>query len=236
MSLVVAVIIVVTAFLALYWVFYGQRKYNEMFMPKRKTKLKAILFDLDGVIIDSFEAWFNVFNHVRKNFKLKEVSKEEFRKHVWGGSVQANAKNYFKSKDIGEIEKTFKNLMQKYAKKTKLLPDAEKVLKEIKKKNIKIGLATNTFRKPVLDALKFHKIEKYFDAVITADDVERTKPYPDPIIKLCEKLKVMPDETILVGDTKNDYKAGKAAGCLVVGLNTHGDLIISKLSDMLQLI
>jgi len=56
------------------------------------------------------------------------------------------------------------------------------------------------------------------------------------VIKLCEKLNVMPDETILVGDTKNDYKAGKGAGCFVVGLNTDGDLVIDKLSDMLGLV
>ena len=128
MSLVIAIIIVGTAFLALYWVFYGQRRYNEMFMPKRKTKLKAVLFDLDGVILDSFEAWLNVFNHARKHFKLKEISKEEFRKNVWGGSVQADVKNYFKSKEVKEIEKLYKKLISKYTHKTKLMPDAIKVL------------------------------------------------------------------------------------------------------------
>jgi HAD superfamily hydrolase (TIGR01509 family) len=236
MSLVIAIIIVVTAFLALYWVFWGQRKYNEMFMPKRKTELKAVLFDLDGVIIDSFDAWHSVFNHVRKNFKLKVISKEEFRKKVWGGSVEADAKNYFKNRDAKEIEKAYLKLITKHLEKTKLLPDAVKVLEAVKKKKIKIGLVTNTFRKPVIDTLKFHKINKYFDAVVTSDDVEKAKPYPDAIIKLCEKLNVMPDEAIVVGDTKNDYKAGKAAGCFVIGLNTNGDLVISRLSDLLELV
>ena len=236
MSLVITIIIIGTAFLALYWVFYGQRKHNEMLMPKRKTQLKAILFDLDGVILDSFDAWYSVFNHVRKDLNLNAISKEEFRKKVWGGSVDVDAKNYFKNKDVKEIEKMYKTLISKYTHKTKLLPNAKNILKNIKKKNIKIGLVTNTFRKPVLDALKFHKIENYFDAIATVDDVKRAKPYPDSIIKLCEKLKVMPDEAIVVGDTKNDYKAGKSAGCLVIGLNTHGDLMISKLSDVLQLI
>ena len=236
MSLAIAVIIVGTAFLALYWVFWGQRKYNEMFMPKRKTKLKAVLFDLDGVLLNSFEAWYHVFNHVRKNLKLKEISRDEFKKKVWGGSVEADAKNYYKNKDVKEIEKAYRNLITKYIHKIELLPDTIKVLKAIKNKKIKIGLVTNTFREPTLETLKFHKIENYFDAVITSDDIEKVKPYPDAIIKLCEKLNVIPNEAILVGDTKNDYKAGRAAGCFVVGLNTHGDLIISKLSDLLELV
>jgi HAD superfamily hydrolase (TIGR01509 family) len=236
MTMVIAAIIVGTAFLALYWVFYGQRKYNDMFMPKRKTKLKAVLFDLDGVILDSFDAWFGVFNDVRKNFRLKEISKDEFKSKVWGGSVHADVKKYYKDKNVEEIEKIYKSLILKHVHETKLLPGAVKVLKNIKENKIKIGLVTNSFRKPVLKMLGFHKIRDYFDAVVTSEDVERAKPYPDPIIRLCEKLEVMPDEAILVGDTKNDYKAGKAAGCLVIGLNTNGDLIISQLNDLLELV
>lgn len=236
MSSVVAVIIVGTSLLALYWVFYGQRKYNEMFVTKRKTELKAVLFDFDGVIIDSFDAWYDVFNQVRNDFKLKELGKEEFRNNVWGGSVQADVKNYYKNKDAEGIEKLYKKLISKYIHKTKLLPNAKKTLENIKHKRIKIGLVTNAFRKPTLETLKFHKIKDYFDAVVTADDVEKPKPYPDSIIKLCEKLNVMPDEVIFVGDTKNDYKAGKSAGCFFIGLNTHGDLMISELSDLLELV
>jgi len=235
MSLI-AVIIVVTSFLALYWIFLGQRKYNEMFMPKIKPKLKAILFDLDGVLLDSFEAWYNVFNHVRKDLKLKEISREEFRKNTWGTSAENDVKMYFKGRSVKEIGNAYKTLIKKYIDKIKLLPDAVNVLKNVKGKNIKIGLVTNSYRKPTFEMLRFHKIENYFDAVVTIDDVKRAKPYPDSIIKLCEKLNVMPQEAILVGDTKNDFKAGRAASVFVVGLNTHGDLIISKLSDLLELV
>ncbi len=123
-----------------------------------------------------------------------------------------------------------------YANKSKLMPDAKRVLKKIKDKKIKIGLATNNFKNAVNAILKFHKIDNYFDAVVTGNDIEKAKPFPDSILKLCEKLKIMPDEAIYVGDTKNDYKAGKSAGCFVVGLNTQGDLIISELKDIQELI
>ena len=97
MSLTIAIILFVTAFLALYWAFYGQRKYNEMLNPKRKTELKAILFDFDGVIIDSFEAWFHTFNELRRKYKLKEFDKGEFRKNAWGTSYQGDAEKFFKN-------------------------------------------------------------------------------------------------------------------------------------------
>src|SRR3989338_4529496 len=114
MSALIAIIIVITAFLALYWVFYGQRKYNEMFNPKRKTELKAIIFDFDGVIIDSFEAWFHTFNELREEYKLKKFNKEEFRKNAWGTSYQGDAKKFFKSIDTEEVLKSYKKIRNKY--------------------------------------------------------------------------------------------------------------------------
>ena len=236
MSLTIAIILFVTAFLALYWVFYGQRKYNEMLNPKRKTELKAIIFDLDGVIIDSFDAWYHVFNQTRKHFKLTEFSKDKFRKKAWGKILNTELKENFPNQSVKEIKDQYRTLITKNVDKIKLLPNSKEVLQKIKKKNIKIGLVTNNFTKPTLKALKFHKISKYFDAILAEEDVEMPKPYPDGILKACEKLNVAPDEAIYVGDRENDYKAGKSAGCFVVGLNTKGDLIISKLKDILKLL
>ena len=233
---VLAIIIITTAVLAVYWVLYGQRKFNESLNPKRKTELKAVIFDLDGVLIDSFEAWFGVFNQTRRHFKLKEFSKEEFRKKSWGKILNKELKENFPNVSIKEIKDQYKYLITKNINKIKLLPNSKEVLQKIKNKNIKIGLVTNNFAKPVRKILELHKISKYFDAIVTEEDVKMPKPYPDGILKACEKLNVQPDEVIYVGDRENDYTAGKSAGAFVVGLNTKGDLVISELRDLLELI
>lgn len=235
MSLLIGIIIVGTAFLALYWVFYGQRQYNNMFVPKKKTKLKAVLFDMDGVLLDSFETSYLIFNGLREKCKLKAMSREEYIKSVWGGFFTDNMKKYLKTNNVEDIETYHKKLILKYKNEVRLMPGAKKVLKAIKNKKIKIGLVTNTLREQTLNTLKYHKIEDYFDTIVTGSDVEKAKPHPDPILKACERLGVIPEETIYIGDTKFDYKAGKAAGCLVVGLNSDGDLVIGKLSDLLGL-
>jgi len=236
MSILITAIVIGSALLAFYWIFHGQGKYNDMFRSKRKTELKAVLFDMDGVIIDSFDAWFSVFNQLRKKHNLEEMSKEEFKKKAWGIIANDKVKELFNNENPTKIFNEYQTLIKKYINKIKLLDNAEKVLQTIKKKNIKIGIVTNNFTKPTLKILKHHKIKHYFDAIVTTEDVEKPKPHPEAVLKLCEKLKVSPDETILVGDTPNDYKAGKSAGCFVVGLNTHGDLIISKLTDLLKLV
>ena len=124
----------------------------------------------------------------------------------------------------------------KHMDKGKLMKNAKEVLNKIKEKKLKIGLVTNTTTKRAEAELKFHKVRELFDVVVTADDVERPKPYPDPILKACELLGVQADEIMYVGDTTNDYKAGKSAGAFVIGFNTKGDLIISELRNILELL
>jgi len=236
MTLLIKIIIVITGILAIYWVFYGQRKYNEMFMPKKKIKLKAVIFDLDGVIIDSFDLWFRVFNKLREKHKLKAYTIAQFKKNVWGGSVDNDAKNHFNNIDVNDLKKEYLKLIIKNISESKLLSNAIEVLNKIKKKGLKVGLITNNFTSFVEKVLEHHKIKNKFDAIITADDVEKPKPNAEGIFKLCKKLNLRPDETILVGDSVYDVQAGQAAGCFVIGLEVHGDLIISELKDLYQLV
>ena len=127
-SISIGIIIVVTGLLSLYWVFYGQRKYNEMALPKKDVELKAILFDMDGVIIDSFDAWLNVVNLARKELNLKSMGKEEFRNEAWGTSVQADVKKYYKNKSVEEISAIYEGLMLESVDKTRLMPDVTNII------------------------------------------------------------------------------------------------------------
>ena len=207
-----------------------------MMNPKRKTELKAILFDLDGFIVDSFDAWHSVINETRKKYKLKTFSKEEYRKRGWSKPLEVEVAKTFDEQDTKKISNEIKAKVKGHIDKIQLLPGAKEVLEKIHNKKYKIGLVTNNYTNLVNKILNRHKIKKYFDAIVTFDDVEKPKPYPDSILKVCKKLKVETDETMYIGDAKVDYKAGKSAGCFVVGFNTHGDLIISKLKDLLELI
>jgi len=232
----IGIIIVVTGFLVLYWVFIGQRKYNDMFMPKRKTKLKAIVFDFDGVIADSFERQYAVFHELAKKFGKMDLSKEEFKKKIWGNSVRKTVQNYFKGHTFEEVQKEYNKLSIKFTKKLKIMDDADKILKKIKEKKFKMALVSNALRGRLDNDTKALNVSKFFDVIVAGDDVIKAKPYPDSILKACETLKVAPDEIIYVGDTKYDYQAGKSAGAFVVGLNTDGDLVISELKDLLELL
>lgn len=233
MNNLLIMIMSLTSILVFYWVLVGQWKQNTMF---RQNKIKAILFDLDGVLIDSHDAWFNVFNLTRKKFKLQQIKIEEFDKHIWGGSIEREAKIYFKNIKVEEIAKIYYSNLSKFTKDIKINPYLHYTLKNIKDKKLKLGIVTNSYRKPVLSILNFHGIKGIFDIIIAGDEIKIGKPDPEGILKACKKLKVSPEETLFIGDTKNDINAGKNAGCFTIGYNIDGDLKIDNLKDILKLL
>ena len=89
------------------------------------------------------------------------MSREEYRKSVWGGFFTDNVKKYMKTNNVGDIETYHKKLILKYKNEVRLMPDAKAVLKAIKNKKIKIGLVTNTLRSQTL-----HKNENNFNICI----------------------------------------------------------------------
>lgn len=227
----------ISTIFAVYWIVVGQWKYNKMMkQTDKKSKLKAIIFDLDGVIIDSLDAWVNVFNNARQYYKLPKITKKEFVDKIWGGTIERDIKIYFKGKTIKEISKHYFSNMGKFKANTKLSPNVKEILRKIKNKNIKLGLVTNTYKKPTLEILGYHKIKDFFNAVVGGDGVKQGKPAPDSLLEVCKRLNVKPEEAILVGDTKNDFGAAKNANMFFIGYKINGDLKINDLNALLRLI
>jgi len=192
--------------------------------------VKAILFDMDGVLIDSHDVWIDLFNLTLRNFNKEEISEDEFNKNAWAQDIGLVAKKYFKDiplKDI--VDFYFANFM-KFKEKIKLIPNVEELLKALKERQIKIVLVSNTYHDLQRKMLESVGLLKYFYFTVGADDVENGKPAPDMIIYACKKLKIEPKETILVGDTIYDKQSAEAAGCGFIGykLGDVEDLIEIK--------
>lgn len=192
----------------------------------------VVLFDLDGVLIDSFEPWFIAFNQTLDHFGLAKISKEKFRRKFWGPELKINldrigldedAVRYCQSQYIGLIDKV------------KLYQNAKKILETVRR-TYKTGLVTNTPKEGVSKILSHFRLGSYFDGVVTGDDVSVAKPNPEIVIKACGLLGVDPKDAILVGDTKSDVLAGRGAGCTVVGLNVDADKKIRDLTELLRLL
>jgi len=192
-----------------------------------KIKPSAILFDMDGVLVDSLDSWWNALNYSLKHFNHKAISKKEFIEKYWGHDLFYNLNKMKLPEEVGLF---CNDVYYKYVDKIRLYPHVKDTLEKLN--NYKKSIITNTPKKCTIQILKNFKLEKYFDIVLTSSDVSVAKPDPEIVVKSCKKLNVKPENTVLVGDTDSDIKAGKAAGCKVIGVKIKGDYIINDISEL----
>jgi len=184
----------------------------------KEKKIEAVLFDLDGVLINSFESWYQAFNAMLKSYKKEEMSRAEFNAKCWGPDLKHNLAALNLDAEAGEycINEQL-NLIERI----ELFPGAKEVLSRIREEyKLKVGLVTNTPRKNVYRILEHFHLFNLFDVIVTGDDVKKGKPDAEMVIEACEKLNVKPENVILVGDTESDFMAGKSAGCAVIGVGS----------------
>jgi pyrophosphatase PpaX len=196
-----------------------------------KLKPGAILFDMDGVLVDSLDSWWISLNTALKKYNHKELSKEEFLSKYWGHDLYDNIKKMNLPLEVGR----FCNIIYgKNINKIKIYVETKDTLKKLN--SYKKAIITNTPKDCAVQILKRFNIEKYFEFVMTSDDVKMAKPNPEIVIKSCKKLRLKPENVVLVGDTDSDVKAGRDAGCKVIGINIDADYTIKNISELTKII
>jgi len=204
--------------------------------------VKAVIFDMDGVIVDTEKYHEMAYRRVsdiagskindKEVVKLKGVTAVEifqylFKKH----NIKKNPKKYALIKD---------NVYRSFLKNIRPLPGVLNLLKRLKKKKIKIALASSGSRLNVQFILKKLKIKTYFDAVVNGEQVKKGKPNPEIFLKAAKELKVNPKECIVIEDAVNGVKAAKKANIYCAAITTtfprsklkDADIIIDKLSEL----
>ncbi len=190
-----------------------------------------MLFDLDGVLLNSYYFWFHLFNHTLKHFGHKPISLKVFRKN-WGKSTEEDVKKFMPESTIEEVKSHFFRNMQLYKNYLKVNPLARTTLEKLRRLNYKLGCVTNSHRRIIKWQLEATGLKKYFQVIISADDVQRPKPEPEMLYKACKKLGVRPYNTAFVGDTRTDLIAGKRAGCVVIGYKIKNRIKIESLKAL----
>lgn len=207
-------------------------------IQRNDTKLRharAVLFDLDGVLIDSYRAWFHQFNDTLQHFGHEPISENVFRKH-WGQSTEEDVRIFMPERTVAQVRKYFSDNFDEYVSYLAVNPLARDTLNQLRAMRLKLGCVTNSHRMIVNKILRGTKLKEFFNVVITADDVKNPKPAPDMILRACQRLHVEPRETIFLGDTKTDVQAGKRAGCVVVGYKMKSAPAIKNLMQFVTLI
>jgi len=183
-----------------------------------KKRLKVILLDLDGTIVDSRDAYKEAvktaFAAFGQNFGVAEVATEIPRRLEQNLPIN----DLLKGIDTQKFLDLYLNAYYKAtATKTKPIPKIEVTLRKLSEK---AALALITMRyvpkENVIKELENFGLAKYFQHVITALDTHTPKPSPEALIKCAKKFGVQPCECLVVGDSVADIKVGKNAGAKTV--------------------
>ena len=206
----------------------------------------AVIFDKDGVLINSFETVYSAMNKALTHHGYEKLGREEFRKEWWGIRADNNIERKLgiSRERALEIFELYKQKRIELDHMTKLYPGVKTVLRQLDGE-YGLGVVTSTYRDVAIDLLEDFEINAFFDVVVGGDETT-PKPAPDSILKACNDLGVEPEEAMFVGDTDADIGAGKSAGCTTVIVttsktrdeleNVEGILIIDDLEEILDLV
>jgi len=180
--------------------------------------IKAIIFDIDGVLLDSFEANLKFFRDLMAHAGYPSPTRESYA-HIFHLTMRDAIRTLTKSDSEEEIERIWRigrNREVKYDVDLLTTPkDAGRVIQKLSQ-NYQIGIATSRVKESIFESPQLAKLKNFFKVAISFQDTSNHKPDPEPLLLAALKLEVKPEECVYIGDVENDIIAAKAAGMKAV--------------------
>ena len=212
-----------------------------------KVKPKAVIFDMDGVIVDSmpyhFIAWYEALRPFGVRVNCFDIYSKEGEK--WDKSMKeflSRARINPTKKMMRTIFLERKKIFDKYFRRY-IFKGAEEILGCLKAKSYRLALVTGTNSREINKILPC-KIRKLFECVVSGDSVKRGKPFPDPYIKASKILGLKPAECVVIENAPYGILSAKNAGMFCIAVTTSlpkeylakADVIVESLEQANSLI
>ena len=198
---------------------------------------RAILFDLDGTLIDQFQAIYRAFSKTLKSMGLREPSFAEVKKAV-GGASQATMEKLIGPERALEAVKLLRPIFEKeMLNGLTALPGAYEILKELKKMKIKTAVLTNKYGPHARVACKHLGFDKYLEFTLGANDTNWKKPDLQLTQFALKKLGTSASQTLYIGDSPFDFQTASNASmpCILVPTGTHNREELSLLCENVEI-
>jgi len=200
--------------------------------------IKVVIFDCDGVMFDTTRSNMAYYNRILEHFNLPPMTPDQFaytHMHTVDASLDYLIQNKEIRKKAEEARKTLNYFpLIQYM---KIEPGLKPLLKKLRPRH-KTAIATNrsdTMNRVLLE----HDLIGYFDLVISARDVDRPKPFPDPLLKIMDHFKVSSGNMVYIGDSEVDAQASLSAGVPFIAYNNPSlpaDIHIQSLNEIEKLL
>jgi len=206
---------------------------------------KGVIFDLDGTLIDSYQALYLCFQDIYEKMGRQPLSFDEVKKVV-GYGLSNTFRDLLGEERVSEALRLFRQKYEEvYRENTFLLPGAREVLEALHARGMKLAIATNKMGPFSRYILQHFGLDRLFAVIVGDEDVSRNKPHPEMLFYAMEKMGLQKEEVIFVGDSLVDIQTGKNAGLPIFVVptgvtkreeleKTHPTMILERLLDLLK--
>jgi pyrophosphatase PpaX len=171
---------------------------------------RAVLFDFDGTLVPSLPLWLKAYQSAMHRFECP-LSEEDIIRRCFYRDWDVIAQE-FAIEDADSLRMHVELGVRDALGVSQLFPLVLPLIRRCRESGLQTALVTTTTRYILEHALPSLALHDQFDSVVCADDVQQFKPHPEPIFKTLRALNREPQETIMIGDSTADIRAGKAAG------------------------
>jgi len=215
------------------------------------SRIRAVLFDLDGTLLDSAPDLVAALNWVRASEGLPALAVDHMARHVSRGAVGLLLAGMPEA-DADQFQLWKTALISRYAENcfdhSALYPGIPEVLDFLTHSEIPWGIVTNKLTALTLPILRAAGLQDSVSCVVCGDTLNRAKPDPAPVELACQLLEVPVDETLFAGDDVRDIQAGRAAGTMTAAVQygygsyeltapvTEGSVQIHRPADFIELV
>ena len=214
------------------------------------NQMKIIIFDFDGVILDSENSHFIAFNEGLKNLNVN-ISEDEYYSKYISLDDRGVITNVINDKNISvtneEIDMIIKNKNDYFESRlidnSKLFPGVEELIIQLSK-NFVLSIGSGANRSEIIKTLKNNNIYDYFEIIVSADEVNNPKPNPETYNRVLDNINTdfNINEIIVIEDSPGGIEAAKSAGLKCIAItNTFdneelgkADIIVSNYEDILK--
>ncbi|QSB09204.1 HAD family hydrolase [Lysinibacillus fusiformis] len=172
--------------------------------------VKAIIFDVDGTILDTEQAILQSLQRTLREETQKDYPFEALRFAL--GIPGKDALQRLNMDDIEAVHQKWSAAVLEFSHEVAVFENIEQVIQHLATKPLQMGIVTSKTAQEIVDEFDPFGLSDYFHQIVSASDTEKHKPHPEPLLKCLDALQVAPQDAIYIGDSIYDFQCAKQAG------------------------
>ncbi len=179
--------------------------------------LKAVLFDLDGTLINSIDHIVACWQYAVRTCLGREISREEILPTLGRALLECFEELApGRGEELREAYRAYQQSTHNHM--ITLVPGTRETLERLRAAGLYLGVVTSKTLPVTMEGLNLFNLAPYFNVLVTYEDTQRHKPNPDPLLVASQRAGIEPASMLYVGDAVVDIQAGKAAGTRTAGV------------------